>query len=116
MVLSTGVYSTGDPDCGMYAVDSCILALQMDPQICRVIHYGIQHGMGMTAVTLAALLTSGMRMFFHKKGADPRAQDLVNRRRAELMDPQVMLVPLCSHPAVFCTTYRSWKLLLCQVK
>ena len=67
-----------------------VLSWQMDPQICRVIHYGIQRGMGMTAVTLAALLTSGMRMFFHKKGADQRAQDLVNRKRAELMDPQVV--------------------------
>ena len=47
--------------------------------------------MGMTAVTLAALLTSGMRMFFHRRTMDSQAQDQINRRRAELMDPQVIL-------------------------
>ena len=46
----------------------------MDPQICRVIHYGIQHGLGMTAVTLAALLASGMKMFFHRRSADSQSQ------------------------------------------
>lgn len=65
--------------------------LQMDPQICRVVHYGIQRGMGMTGVTLAALLTSGMRIFFRKTAPGTQPQDLIDRKKAEQMDAEVTL-------------------------
>ena len=63
---------------------------QVDPQICRIVHFGLEKKMGFTAVALAALLTTGMQMFFHRKNADQQSKDLANKKKAEIMDPEVV--------------------------
>ena len=41
-------------------------------------------------MALAALLTTGMQMFFHRKNADQQSKDLANKKKAEIMDPEVV--------------------------
>lgn len=83
----------------------------MDPQICRVVHHGNQLGMGFTAITLGALLTSGMRLFIHRRNADQRAKEAADKRKAELMDPEVLH---CSVLCIFSESYTAhlWCVLL----
>ena len=55
-------------------------------------HYGLEKKMGFTAVALAALLTTGMQMFFHRKNAAQQSKNLANKKKAEIMDPEVVSV------------------------
>lgn len=67
----------------------CCFVLQMDPRICKVLYYGNQQGMGLTAVKVAALLSSGMRVFYFNKNADPRSRNTAKQARAQLTKAQV---------------------------
>lgn len=63
--------------------------LQIDPRICKVLYYGNKQGMGATAVKVAALLMSGMRVFFLNKTADQKTKDRADKFKAQLTKSQV---------------------------
>ena len=67
--------------------------LQIDPRICKVLYYGNQQGMGSTAVKVAALLMSGMRVFFFNRNADQQTKDKADKFKAQLTKPQVSQLP-----------------------